>query len=102
MRVFDMEVRHEVCVTSLAILPGKIATAEKQYAHFVPHSNFLAALPHRVFDVVDVIVVGGFNRHDQLWGGDDVSIDRHGEDDPIIDLLHPCGLNSLLPQETKT
>ncbi len=33
--------------------------------------------------VVDVVVVGDFNRHDQLWGGDDVALKRQGEADPI-------------------
>lgn len=50
--------------------------------------------------VVDVVVTGDFNRHDQLWGGDDVS--RQGEADQIIDLMHETGLTSLLPRGTKT
>ncbi|KAK1458731.1 hypothetical protein CTAM01_17152 [Colletotrichum tamarilloi] len=36
---------------------------------------------------VDVVLVGDFNRHDYLSGGDDVSEDRQGEADPIIDLM---------------
>lgn len=52
--------------------------------------------------VVDVVVVGDFNRHDQLWGGDDVSLARQGEADQIIDLVHELDLTSLLPRGTKT
>jgi len=52
--------------------------------------------------VVEVVVVGDFNRHDQLWGGDDVSVERQGEADPIIDLMNELALSSLLPRGTKT
>ncbi|KAJ3453787.1 hypothetical protein MRS44_018419 [Fusarium solani] len=52
--------------------------------------------------VVDVVVAGDFNRHDQLWGGDDVTLVRQGEADQIIDLMHELGLTSLLPRGTKT
>jgi hypothetical protein len=26
--------------------------------------------------VVEILIMGDFNRHDQLWGGDDVSLGR--------------------------
>jgi hypothetical protein len=52
--------------------------------------------------IVDVIVAGDFNRHDQLWGGDAVSLDRQGEADPIIDLMNEHSLRSMLPRGTKT
>jgi hypothetical protein len=52
--------------------------------------------------VVEVAVVGDFNRHDQLWGGDAVSVERQGEADPIIDLMNEFALSSLLPRGTKT
>jgi hypothetical protein len=29
--------------------------------------------------VVEVVIAGDFNRHDQLWGGDHVSLERQGE-----------------------
>jgi hypothetical protein len=51
---------------------------------------------------VDVVLAGDFNRHDQLWGGVDVSRDRQGEADPIIDLMTEYALRSLLPRGTKT
>ena len=51
---------------------------------------------------VDVVLAGDFNRHDQLWGGEDVSRERQGEADPIIDLMSEHALHSLLPRGTKT
>ncbi|KAJ3453213.1 hypothetical protein MRS44_018868 [Fusarium solani] len=50
----------------------------------------------------DVILAGDFNRHDQLWGGDEVTGRRQGEASPIIDLMDEHGLLSLLPRGTKT
>jgi ribonuclease HI len=52
--------------------------------------------------VVEVLVMGDFNRHDQLWGGDDVSFGRQGEADPIIDLMNEFALSSLLKRGIKT
>ena len=52
--------------------------------------------------VVDVVLAGDFNRHDQLWGGDDVSLVRQGEADLIIDLMSEFTLSSLLRRGTKT
>ena len=52
--------------------------------------------------VVDVVLAGDFNQHDQLWGGEDVTAERQGEADPIIDLMTEFALNSLLPRGTKT
>src|SRR5258706_1607965 len=51
---------------------------------------------------VDVILAGDFNRHDQLWGGDEIVQERQGEADPIIDLMSDHALRSLLPRGTKT
>ena len=50
----------------------------------------------------DVVLAGDFNRHDQLWGGDDVSPTRQGEAEPIVDLMSDHDLLSLLPRGTKT
>ncbi|OQD66254.1 hypothetical protein PENANT_c364G09609, partial [Penicillium antarcticum] len=52
--------------------------------------------------VVDIMIMGDFNRHDQLWGGDEVSLGRQGEADPIIDLMIEFALSSLLKRCTKT
>jgi endonuclease/exonuclease/phosphatase family metal-dependent hydrolase/ribonuclease HI len=51
---------------------------------------------------VDVVLAGDFNQHDQLWGGEDVSRERQGEADLIIDLMSEHALRSLLPRGTKT
>jgi hypothetical protein len=52
---------------------------------------------------LDVLVAGDFNRHDQLWGGDAVSLtQRQGEADPIIDFIGDFSLHSLLPRGIKT
>lgn len=56
----------------------------------------------RAGEVVDAVIVGDFNRHDQLWGGDNVSWLRQGEGDDIINLMNDLGLSSLLPRGTKT
>jgi endonuclease/exonuclease/phosphatase family metal-dependent hydrolase len=56
----------------------------------------------RIGTRVDVVLAGDFNRHDQLWGGDDASRERQGEADPIIDLMSEHALRSLLPRGTKT
>ena len=46
--------------------------------------------------VVELVIAGDFNRHDQLWGGDDVSLGRQGEADQIINLMSDLALSSLL------
>ncbi|GKU15961.1 unnamed protein product, partial [Fusarium langsethiae] len=51
---------------------------------------------------VDVVITGDFNRHDQMWGRDDVAVERQGEADPIIDLMNDFMLRSLLRRGTKT
>jgi hypothetical protein len=53
-------------------------------------------------EVVDMVIAGDFNRHDQLWGGDDVSPVRQGEADDIIDLMNELSLCSMLARGTKT
>ncbi|KAI7705111.1 hypothetical protein KC353_g13078 [Hortaea werneckii] len=51
---------------------------------------------------IDLVIAGDFNRHDQLWGGDEVLASRQGEADPIIDFMNRWSLESLLPRGTKT
>ncbi|KAM3550091.1 hypothetical protein ARSEF4850_008517, partial [Beauveria asiatica] len=51
---------------------------------------------------VEILIAGDFNRHDQLWGGDDVSMDRQGEADQLVELMGEYSLSSLLPRGTKT
>jgi exonuclease III len=52
--------------------------------------------------LVDMVVIRDFNHHDQLWGGDDISLTRQGKADPIIDLMNEFDLMSLLLRGTKT
>ncbi|KAM3547138.1 hypothetical protein ARSEF4850_010177, partial [Beauveria asiatica] len=44
--------------------------------------------------LVDVVIMGDFNRHDQLWGGDDISLVRQGEGDAIVDLMNELSLHT--------
>lgn len=54
-------------------------------------------------DQVDILIAGDFNRHDQLWGGDQVATHiRQGEAEPILLLMADWNLSSLLPRGTIT
>ena len=57
---------------------------------------------NRIGTRVDVILAGDFDRHDQLWGGDNVSQEGQGEADPIVTLISENALCSLLLRGTKT
>ncbi|GKU14944.1 unnamed protein product, partial [Fusarium langsethiae] len=62
----------------------------------------IAEVRRRSGRAVDVVITGDFNRHDEMWGGDDISVARQGEADPIIDLMNDFMLRSLLRRGTKT
>lgn len=49
-----------------------------------------------------LILAGDFNRHDQLWGGHQISESRRGEAESIIQFMIEHQLWSALPQGTKT
>jgi len=51
---------------------------------------------------LDAVVAGDFNRHDRLWGGNEVGPQRQGKTDPVIDFINNWSLENLLPRETKT
>lgn len=51
---------------------------------------------------LDTLLLGDFNRHDHLWGGESVAATRQGEADPILDLISDYNLQSLLPTGTPT
>lgn len=52
---------------------------------------------------VDILIAGDFNRHDSLWGGDQVADSpRQGEALPLLELIIELGLESLLPRGTIT
>lgn len=46
---------------------------------------------------IDIILLGDFNQHDELWGGDNVSPARKGEAEPLIFMINDLGFRSLLP-----
>jgi hypothetical protein len=50
----------------------------------------------------DILIMGDFNQHDQLWGGDQISPVRQGEADALVDYMTEHSLHSLLPRGTKT
>lgn len=53
--------------------------------------------------MLELLICGDFNRHDQLWGGDLVySSQRSGEGAPIIDFMEDFYLQSLFPRGTIT
>lgn len=49
-----------------------------------------------------MLITGDFNRHDQLWGGDEISPRRQGKATLIIDIMSDHSLSSLLPRGTIT
>ena len=67
-----------------------LATVEMLHTQIVA---FRAATGRRT----DVIVGGDFNRHDLLWGGEDVTGRRQGEAGPIFGLMRntTCSVFSL-------
>ena len=64
--------------------------------------RLIHAVRNKVGTRTDVVLAGDFNRHDQLWGGNDISPTRQGEAIPIIDLMNEHAVLSLLPRGTKT
>ena len=81
-------------------VPGENAQALRDTcAHL---SKAIADTRRESSTVVEIVIVGDFNRHDQLWGGNEVSMERQGEADPIIDMMNELALSSLLRQGTKT
>ena len=51
---------------------------------------------------MDILMVGDFNQHNQLQGGQDVSWQRQGEANLIVNFIGDYSLQSLLPISTKT
>jgi endonuclease/exonuclease/phosphatase family metal-dependent hydrolase len=51
---------------------------------------------------LDVVLAGDFNRHDQLWGGQDIPWQRQGEANPIVDFIGDYSLQCLLLKGIKT
>ena len=55
----------------------------------------------KVGEQMEVVLTGDFNRHDELWGGND-SRARQGEADRLIEFMNQHSLQSLLQRGTKT
>ena len=53
-------------------------------------------------ELLETLIIGDFNRHDYLWGGDDISNERQGEAEPITEMIAQMNLQSLLPRGTPT
>jgi len=52
---------------------------------------------------VELLIAGDFNRHDQLWGGDNIATSsRQGEGEPIIQFMSELDLQCPLPRGTET
>ncbi|KAF5973804.1 reverse transcriptase, partial [Fusarium bulbicola] len=86
--------------TASAYVPGVDAEALQDICSKLGRA--ITEVRRRSGRVVDVVIAGDFNRHDQMWGGDDVAAARQGEADPIIDLMNDFMLRSLLRRGTKT
>ncbi|KAI9148647.1 reverse transcriptase [Paramyrothecium foliicola] len=68
-----------------AYVPGRDAQALQDTCNTL--RQVMVSTRRQAGRLVDVVVVGDFNQHDQLWGGDDVSLVRQGEADEIINLM---------------
>lgn len=88
-----------VLVASIYV-PGCDAQALRSICSML--RNAITEARRKAGTAVELAIVGDFNRHDQLWGGDEVALERQGEADPIIDLMNEFSLSSLLPRGTKT
>ncbi|KAF5964566.1 reverse transcriptase [Fusarium coicis] len=86
--------------TASAYVPGGDAEALQDICSKLGRA--ITEVRRRSGRVVDVVIAGDFNRHDQMWGGDDAAAARQGEADPIIDLMNGFMLRSLLRRGTKT
>ncbi|SCO54574.1 related to reverse transcriptase [Fusarium fujikuroi] len=86
--------------TASVYVPGGDAQALRDTCSKL--SRAITEVRRRSGRAVDVMMAGDFNRHDQMWGGDDVSVERQGEADPIIDLMNDLMLRSLLRRGART
>jgi len=53
-------------------------------------------------DKAQLLVMGDFNRHDMVWGGAGIALERLGEGEPILDFMMEHQLYSALPRGTIT
>ena len=82
-------------------IPPQDAEALHNTTESIKHAIHQARQENRDTQL-DTLIVGDFNRHDYLWGGDKVSGNRQGEAEPVIDLIADLHLQSLLPRGIPT
>ncbi|KAJ5215331.1 reverse transcriptase [Penicillium cinerascens] len=87
-----------ILIASVYVEGGNAATLNDTCDHL---RKAITKVRRDLGTVVEIMIMGDFNRHDQLWGGDEVSSVRQGEADSIIDLMNEFGLSSLLKRGTK-
>ena len=86
-----------VIVASIYVKPRDQQVLRQTIQHIQDLSR--AALSGRR---TDLLFVGDFNLHDQLWGGDEVAPSRQGEADSLVHTMNELALQSLLPRGVKT
>ena len=87
-----------VLVATVYVLGENTQTLRDTCAHL---SKVIADTRREASTVVEMVIDGDFNRYDRLWGGDEVSMERQGEADPIIDMMNELALSSFLRQARK-
>lgn len=85
-------------------VPAKTSSEDEELQVRLDQIRSLVAETRRNHsEPVELIIGGDFNRHDQLWGGDEVARTiRQGEGEAIIQLMADLDLQSLLPRGTPT
>jgi len=91
-------------LTIAAYVPAKSNSGDEELQSRLNQIRSLVTETRRNHNgLVELVIGGDFNRHDQLWGGDEVArSDRQGEGEPIIQLMADLDLQSLLPRGTPT
>lgn len=89
---------------SVYIPPGRGRAGRESLEHHLSLiGQTIRGLQQEHRERLDLLIVGDFNQHDQLWGGDLVATSkRQGEVDSILWFMAEFGLQSLLPRGTIT
>jgi hypothetical protein len=82
-----------IFIASVYVEGGNASALDNTCNHLL---NTITKVQRDTGTVVEILIMGDFNQHNQLWGGDDVSLGRQGKADPIINLMNKCALSSLL------
>ena len=89
---------------TILIISAYVAGADEEALRTLTHEirHAIRETRQKMSTQVEVMLLGDFNRHDQLWGGEDISPGRQGEADLIIELMSEYHLQSIAPRGTKT